>query len=90
MAWLEFNLSLEEELEVEKAVRQIRACDDIDELQRIAEQAYRAWVQQTDIVAQLIPQLADAEAHLAQLGVIDEPDEDYLEWARSLFPDSPD
>lgn len=87
MAWLNFSLPLEEELEVEKQARMIRECDDVDALRSIAEQAFRAWCQQTDIVAQLIQQLADAEALLAQAGIGEPVDEEYLEWARSLYPD---
>lgn len=54
MAWLNFGLPLEEELEVEKQVRVIRACEDLEQLRSITEQSFRAWVQQTDIVRQLI------------------------------------
>jgi fructose-1,6-bisphosphatase len=88
MAWLNFGLPLEEEWEVEKQARAIRDCDDIDKLRDVAEQAFRAWVQQTDIVGQLIQQLADAEALLAQAGIGEPVDEEYLEWARSLYPDA--
>lgn len=88
MAWLRFGLPLEEELEVEKQARTIRDCQDIDRLRDIAEQAFRAWVQQTDIVTQLLGQVAEAEALLAQAGVIEDPGAEYLEWARSLYPDA--
>ena len=88
MAWLNFNLPLEEELEVEKQARLIRDCDDVDRLRDIAEQAFRAWAQQTDIVTQLIQQLADAEVLLAQAGLGEPVDEEYLEWARGLYPDA--
>jgi hypothetical protein len=88
MAWLNFGLPLEEELEVEKHVRMIRACDDTDRLREIAEQAFRAWVQQADIVSQLIPQLAEAELLLAQAGFAEEPDEQYVQWARELYPET--
>ena len=87
MGWLNFDLPLHEELEVEKAARQIQQCNDIDQLRRIAEQAYRAWVTQSDVAAQLIHQLGDAEAMLADAGLIEKPDEQYLQWARELYPD---
>lgn len=87
MGWLSFDLPLHEELEVEKAVRQIQQCSDVERLRQIAADAYRAWVTQSDIAAQLISQLADAEAMLASAGVIDPPDEKYLQWASELCPD---
>lgn len=86
MAWLNFGLPLEEELEVEKQARVIRDCQDIDKLRQIAEQSFRAWVQQTDITRQLLGQVAEAEVQLAQMGVIEQPAPDYLAWARSLYP----
>lgn len=88
MAWLRFGLPLEEEWEVEKQARTIRECQDIDRLRDIAEQVFRAWVQQTDIVTQLLGQVAEAEAQLAQAGIGEPVDEKYLEWARSLYPDA--
>jgi hypothetical protein len=88
MAWLNFGLPLEEELEVEKQARTIRECDDLDKLRKIAEQSFRAWVQQSDITCQLIAQIAEAEAMLAELGVIDDPGEEYMRWARELYPDA--
>lgn len=39
MGWLRFDLPLEEELAVEAQARQIRACTDLDELRRLAEQS---------------------------------------------------
>lgn len=87
MAWLRFGLPLEEEWEVEKQVRAIRECDDLDTLRSIAEQAFRAWCQQSDVVAQLIGQIAEAEVLLAQAGFCEEPDPEYVRWARELYPD---
>lgn len=72
---------------MEKAVRQIQQCDDTERLRAIAVDAYRAWVTQSDISAQLIHQLAAAEAMLAEAGLIEKPDDQYLQWARELFPD---
>ncbi len=88
MAWLNFGLPLEEELEVEKQARTIRDCQDIDRLREIAEQSFRAWVQQTDIVRQLIGQVAEAEALLMQAGIGEPVDQQHLEWARSLYPET--
>lgn len=85
MAWLSFGLPLEEELEVEKQVRVIRACDDIEQLRQIAEQTFRLWVQQADITRQLIEQVGQAEDLLAQAGVLDEPNP-YVDWAQQNYP----
>lgn len=88
MAWLRFGLPLHEELEVETHAREIRACDDLDQLRRIAEQAFRAWCQQTDIAAQLVREVAELEAQLAAAGLAQPIDPDYLEWARACYPDA--
>lgn len=84
MAWLRYGLPLEEDWQVEAHVRTIMACDDIDRLREIAAQAFRAWCNQTDITCQLLGQVADLEVQLAQLGVIEEPDAQYVQWARDL------
>ena len=84
VGWLRYGLPLEEDWQVEAHVRTIRACDDIDRLREIAAQAFRAWCNQTDITCQLVCQVAALEAQLAQLGAMDEPDPQYLQWAREL------
>jgi hypothetical protein len=84
MGWLRFNLPLEEELAVETSVRAIRDCSDLEALRALAEQSYRAWATQVDITSQLIAQLAEAEANMAQAGLMPEPDPNYLKWAREL------
>ncbi|MEN9542128.1 MAG: hypothetical protein RLZZ459_2219 [Cyanobacteriota bacterium] len=89
MGWLRFGLPLEEEWEVEKQARAIAECDDIDRLRGFAQQVFRAWCNQTDITAQLIGQVAELEAQLAQLGVMPPPDPQYLQWARELAPGPP-
>jgi hypothetical protein len=88
MAWLQFGLPLEEELAVETHVRAIRECSDLDRLRKVAEQAYRAWCGQVDITSQLMAQVAEAEVQLAQLGAIEEPDAQYVQWARDLYPEA--
>ena len=88
MAWLNFGLPLEEELEVEKQVRMIRECNNLGQLQKIAEQAFRAWVQQADITAQLIAQMAQLEVEMGAAGLAQPPDPDYIEWARACYPEA--
>ena len=87
MAWLNLQLPLHEELEVEKQVWAIRDCDDLERVKELAVQMLRAWASQADITSQLIQQLADAEAMLFEAGLGEPVDEEYLEWARSLYPD---
>jgi hypothetical protein len=87
VGWLRFGLPLDEAWEVEKQARMIRECNDLDKLRNLAEQAFRAWCTQTDITRQLIGQVAEAEVQLAQLGQIEEPDAQYLQWARDLARD---
>lgn len=84
MGWLRFGLPMEEAWEVEKQARQIRECNDLDRLRDLAEQAFRAWCTQTDITRQLLGQVAELEVQLAQLGAIEEPDAQYVQWAREL------
>lgn len=86
MGWLNLELPLHEELEVEKHVRAILECEDLDHLRDLAARLLRSWAMQSDISAQLIAQLADCELMLAQAGLMPDPDPDYVEWARSLYP----
>lgn len=86
MGWLRYGLQLEEELEVEKAARNIRTCDDVEKLQKFAEETYRAWCLQMDITDQLIRQVADAEARLARYEPIDTK---FLEMAREISGQAP-
>jgi hypothetical protein len=84
MGWLRYELPVDEAWEVEKHARQIRECDDLDKLRDVAERMFRAWCNQADITRQLIGQVAEAESQLAGLGVMEEPDAQYLQWAREL------
>lgn len=61
MAWLRFALPLEDEIEVEKQIRQIRNCNDIDELRDLAEQTFRSLALKTYLVSQLGSMVAKAE-----------------------------
>ena len=87
MAWLRFGLPLHEELEVETHARAIRTCNDVEHLQEFAEQVFRAWVQQSDVAAQLIREVAELEAKLNAAGLAPPLDPEYLEWARACYPD---
>ena len=89
MGWLRFNLPPEEELAVEVEARKIRDCSDMAQLRHLAEQAFRAWAIQVDITTQLLSQLAEAEAMLGQAGIIEQPEQQYLDWARELCPQMP-
>lgn len=84
MGWLRYGLTPDDAWEVEIHARQIRECNDTAKLRAIAEQAFRAWCTQTDITRQLISQVAEAEAQLAQHGCIEQPEAQYLQWAREL------
>ena len=61
MAWLKLALPLEDEIEVEKQARQIRGCNDIEELRDLAEQTFRALALKTYLVSQLGNMMAKAE-----------------------------
>lgn len=81
MGWLNFERPLEDELQIERQARVIRQCEDVEELQHICEKIFRSWAQQCDITAQLIRQVAELEV---QAG-FEEPDTDYVQWAKSLY-----
>jgi hypothetical protein len=62
MFWLDFNLSLSDEFEVEKQVRYIQASTDIDELRTIATELLRFATVQAHVSNQLVTQVAEIEA----------------------------
>lgn len=82
MGWLRFGLELEDELEVEKAVRCIRSNDDLEKLRNLAEECYRAWVTQADITSQLMQQVADLESRVIMFEPVEQK---YLDWAEELL-----
>lgn len=62
MFWLDFNLSLDDEFEVEKQVRYIQASTDINELRHIASELLRFSMLQAHVSHQMVAQVAEAEA----------------------------
>jgi len=64
MFWLDFNLSLSDEFEVEKQVRYIQASTDIDELRTIATELLRFATVQAHVSNQLVTQVAEIEARM--------------------------
>ncbi|MEY2643638.1 MAG: hypothetical protein RLZZ611_287 [Cyanobacteriota bacterium] len=62
MFWLDFNLSLDDEFEIEKQVRYIQASTDINELRHIASELLRFSMLQAHVSNQLVTQAAEAEA----------------------------
>jgi hypothetical protein len=60
MFWLDFNLSLSDEFEVEKQVRYIQASTDIDELRTIATELLRFATVQAHVSNQLVNQALGA------------------------------
>lgn len=61
MFWLDFNLSLADEFEVERQVRYIQASTDINELRHIASELLRFSMLQAHISHQMVVQVAEAE-----------------------------
>ena len=62
MFWLDFNLSLADEFEVEKQVRYIQASTDINELRHIASELLRFSMLQAHVSHQVVVQVAEMEA----------------------------
>jgi hypothetical protein len=62
MFWLDFNISLADEFEIEKQVRYIQASTDIHELRHIASDLLRFATVQAHLSHQLVTQVAEIEA----------------------------
>lgn len=62
MFWLDFNISLADEFEIEKQVRYIQASTDIHELRHIASDLLRFAIVQAHLSHQLVTQVAEIEA----------------------------
>jgi hypothetical protein len=61
MFWLDFNLSLADEFEVERQVRYIQASTDLNELRHIATALLRFSSVQAHVSNQLVTQVAEIE-----------------------------
>lgn len=61
MFWLDLNLSLSDQFEVEKQVRYIQACDDLQELRHLAVELLRFSMTQAHVSNQLVTQVAEME-----------------------------
>lgn len=61
MFWLDFNLSLADEFEVERQVRYIQASTDLNELRHIATELLRFSTLQAHVSHQLVAQVAEIE-----------------------------
>lgn len=61
MFWLDFNISLADEFEVERQVRYIQASTDLNELRHIATELLRFSSVQAHVSHQLVAQVAKAE-----------------------------
>ena len=62
MFWLDLNLPLSDEFEIEKQVRYIQTCTDLDELRNVAIALIRFSMQQAHVSHQLVTQVAEIEA----------------------------
>ena len=61
MFWLDFTLSLADEFEVERQVRYLQACEDINQLRHIASKLLRFSMLQAHVSHQLVAQVAESE-----------------------------
>ena len=68
MFWLDLNLSLSDQFEVEKQVRYIQACEDLEELRNVAVELLRFSMTQAHVSNQLITQVAEIEADMIGIG----------------------
>ena len=85
MFWLDLNLSLDDEFEVEKQVRYIHACTNLDELRSLAAALLRFSSQQAHLSSQLVTQVAEIEADLIGLGHCPEPTPEHHRMAQEIL-----
>ena len=64
MFWLDLNLSLSDQFEIEKQVRYIQGCTDLQELRHLAVELLRFSSLQAHISSQLVLQTAEMEADM--------------------------
>jgi hypothetical protein len=88
MAWLNLELPLHDELEVEKQARALQQCEDLEQLQTVAVSLLRFAALRESLFQQVLEQLADAEAMLMQAG-IDVDQDGWEEWVAEHYPDHP-
>lgn len=68
MFWLDMNLPLSDEFEIEKQVRYIQGCTDLQELRHLAVELLRFSTLQAHVSSQLVLQAAEIEADMIGLG----------------------
>lgn len=68
MFWLDMNLPLSDEFEIEKQVRYIQGCTDLQELRHLAVELLRFSTLQARVSSQLVLQAAEIEADMIGLG----------------------
>lgn len=85
MFWLDLNLPLFDEFEIEKQVRHVRACTDIEELRDLTVALLRFATQQAHVSNQLVKQVAEIEADLIGLGHCSEPTAEHRRVAAEIL-----
>lgn len=85
MFWLDLNLSLSDEFEIEKQVRYVRACTDIEELRSLTVALLRFATQQAHVSNQLVAQVAEIESDLIGLGHCPEPTAEHHRMAAEIL-----
>lgn len=85
MFWLDLNLPLSDEFEIEKQVRYIRACTDIEELRSVTIALLRFATQQAHVSNQLVAQVAEIESDLIGLGHCPEPTAEHHAMAAEIL-----
>jgi hypothetical protein len=84
MGWIDCNLPLHQQLDVEREVRLIQASDDLEALRTLAAFLFRYAALQTHTSAQLVRQLAAAEHHQG----VAAPTSEHHEWAKELLAET--
>ena len=85
MFWLDLNLPLSDEFEIEKQVRYVRACTDVEELRGLAVALLRFATQQAHVSNQLVAQVAEIESDLLGLGHCSEPTAEHHAMAAEIL-----
>jgi hypothetical protein len=85
MFWLDFNIPLDDEFEIEKQVRYLQASTDIEELRHIAVALVRFSMQQAHLSNQIVTQMAEIEADMIHAGHIAEPTAEHQRMAAEIL-----
>jgi len=87
MFWIDFEIPLSDQFEIEKGCRHIIDTDNIEELKTLACSLLRFAMQSANISNQLVNQMAEVESDLLSLGHVQAPTAEHHRIAAELLAD---